>query len=35
VAAQDQAVNTNYLKNKILKEENGSKCLRMLHSGDE
>jgi hypothetical protein len=26
VAAQDQAINTNYLKNKIFKEENGSKC---------
>jgi hypothetical protein len=26
VAAQDQAINTNYFKNKILKEEVGSKC---------
>jgi hypothetical protein len=26
VAAQDQAINTNYFKNKILKEEVDSKC---------
>jgi len=26
VAAQDQAINTNYFKNKILREGNGSKC---------
>jgi len=27
VAAQDQAISTNYAKNKILKEEIESKCL--------
>jgi hypothetical protein len=27
VAAQDRAINTNYFKNKILKEENEAKCL--------
>jgi hypothetical protein len=26
VGAQDQAISTNYFKNKILKEENDSKC---------
>jgi hypothetical protein len=26
VAAQDQAISTNYFKNKILKEEHDSKC---------
>ena len=26
VAAQDQAISTNYLKNKILKEKNYGKC---------
>jgi hypothetical protein len=26
VAAQDQTISTNYFKNKILKEENDSKC---------
>jgi len=26
VAAHDQAINTNYFKNKILKEESDSKC---------
>ena len=26
VAAEDQAISTNYFKNKILKEENESKC---------
>jgi prenyltransferase beta subunit len=32
VAAQDQAINTNYFKNKILKEEIESKCrLRKQH----
>ena len=32
VAAQDQAINTNYFKNKILKEEIESKCrLCKLH----
>jgi len=26
VAAQDQAISTNYFKNKILKDEIGTKC---------
>ena len=33
MAAQDQAVSTNYFKNKILKEETDSKCL--LHKQHE
>jgi hypothetical protein len=26
VAAEDQAISTNYFKNEVLKEENDSKC---------
>jgi hypothetical protein len=31
VAAQDQAISTNYFKNKILKEETESKCRLCRH----
>ena len=34
VAAQDQAVSTNYFKNKILKDETESKC-RLCKQHDE
>jgi len=34
VAAQDQAISTNYFKNKILKEERDSKC-RLCHLHEE
>ena len=31
VAAQNQAISTNYFKNKIFKEENDSKCRLCKH----